>query len=244
MTCDRFRDELADAAAGAAASQALEAHLAGCEPCRARLGQARALLGRVDAELASALRIAPSPALVPQVRRRLAEPEAAWSGGPWRWLVPAAVGLATLVLGFYLGRGTGGAPQRETRTAQAPEGAGPPEPAPAIPPTAPAAAEPAASVRPPAAAAPSPARVARAAAAGPARTREPEVLVPKGEAEAFLTFVRSVSLRPWDPRSLLAAGLEPEPVPLPDIRMGAVEIAPLAVEPLPQDDRPLPRSDS
>jgi hypothetical protein len=239
MSCNRFRDEMGDVAAGATASGDLRQHLAGCEACRARLESQRVLITRIDGELRSALSLDPTPGLLLRARRRAEERSFATRMNHWRWLVPAAVALGVLVLGVSLGRDSGRPPAPDRATVAearrpAPAGtaaAGRGEPEPPSPARPAPAAEPAL-------------RTARAVVARPARPAGPEVLVPRNEAEVLLSFVRSVGTRPWDPRSLLAAGLEPEAAPVPDIRVGAVEIPPLAVEPLPENDAHLSRSDS
>ncbi len=52
MACERFRDALADVAAGAPAPAGVEAHLASCEACRAELTALRQALAVADDEMA------------------------------------------------------------------------------------------------------------------------------------------------------------------------------------------------
>jgi hypothetical protein len=261
VSCDRFRDVLADAAAGGVLSAELGAHLVGCAACRARLEQQRALLARVDAELRLALDVEPSLGLLQRARRTAEERILAPSFAPWRWLIPAAATVGVLVLGFALSRGgreTGNGtavPTAQSTDAAAPASRGPVRLDPNVPETRPpdsgrapfavaASPHPSARATRPGDAGSAVPRAARLAVARPARPAEPEVLVPESEAEVFRSFVRNVGLRQWESRSLLAAGLEPQAPPVTDILIGGVEIAPLAVEPLPTSDEPLPRSDS
>lgn len=238
MSCERFRDELGDAAAGAPASARLVQHLQGCDICRARLEGERALLARIDVELRSSLSIEPTPGLLLRARRR-AEERSSAPAIAWRWLVPAAVSAFALVLAVSLGRDGGRPPAADrTRLAEVPRLV--PSAPPAVGPVEPEIAPPG---RPTPAREPG-LRTAPAAASRPSRSAEPEVLVTENEAVVFRSFVRSVATRSWDPRSLLAAGLEPEAPPVSDIQVGAVEIAPLAIEALPNTDSPVTRSDS
>ncbi len=241
MACERFRDALADVAAGGPAAAAFEAHLAACEACRAELAVLRQALAVADEELARLLAAEPSPSLAAGIRRAVAEPEPS-PGWRFGWLWPTVAAAATLLAGLVvlMGRGTPQMPgprvavdaaRREARgstpVAQ-PSGeaviprdldrSGSPATAgPAHPSHGDAVAHargdvPSARSRP----------VGRRAI--PA---EPDVLVPPGEAEALLLFVSQLQGRPVEPGSLLVADLS---APLPEPR--ALEITPIEFVPL------------
>jgi anti-sigma factor RsiW len=120
MPCERYREALADVAAGAPAPAAVEAHLASCGACRAELRVLQRALAVADAEMAGLLAAEPTPELAVRIRQAVAEAE---SRGPalshelssaWRfgWLWPATAAAATLLvaLAVALGRGTESTP--------------------------------------------------------------------------------------------------------------------------------------
>lgn len=230
MACERFRDALADVAAGAPALAGVEAHLASCDACRAEVASLRQALAVADGELADLLSAEPTPALAVRIRRAVAE----WAPSPgWRfgWLWPAVAAAATLLvaLAVVLGRGTGPIP--EPRVA-----AGAHRPGPVIPRDS--------DVPGPEGSAGLPADPSHGnAVAGargdnaPTRSRsagrraipaEPEVLVPPGEAETLLRFVALVHRDRRAPASLTVAGQ-----PSADLaELAPIDIKPLEIVPL------------
>lgn len=225
MSCRSYRGALLDVALGAPEPPGLEAHLASCPECREALERERAHVSRMDLELRSALEVEPSPALLSRARRRVAEKEPS-PARPWlRWLVPAGVGLAVLTGAILVGR--------RVAPPAAPPSAAVVRPIPAPPRELPAphvaAAEPAPESRAPAAVPARPARIRQP------RPTEPEVLLSAGERVAFHRFVRDMQQRQVDRISLLAAGLDRGDIR--DMAIAAVEVEPLAIEPISRSDR-------
>ena len=99
--CRAFRDELAEAALGAAASDALSSHVKGCAACGAELERQRALARRMTVPVDMLVRAEPPYRLVESIaaRARLAH-RSQTVLGTWRWaavgaaLVAAVIGLA------------------------------------------------------------------------------------------------------------------------------------------------------
>ena len=131
MSCDHV-EELAAVAAGMPAPAALDAHLAGCERCRAELAELRAALALADETLRPLAAAEPSPALRARIREAVAEaPARGWfAGAPRAWIAAAAVVvLATALAAAFAGRrlpirerpelsaGVDGAPGHGTETA-------------------------------------------------------------------------------------------------------------------------------
>lgn len=233
MACERYREALADAAAGAAPRWDLEAHLAVCTACRADLDGLRRALGAADAEMASLLAADASPALKARILRAVAE-----DGGPterpWRsiWLWGTAAAATLLVaLAVVMGRGGPRGPRPTPDEATATRAARPgndhreargAQPAPAASPATPG--------RPtqdgPHVSRPSP-------RARGTFTPEPDVLVPLGEEEALLRLASDLMRRGVPPDSLLVADssaplAEPKPI----------EIEPLDIVPLDPAETP------
>jgi hypothetical protein len=125
MTCEESRRSLIDVALGECAP-ALEAHLAGCGPCRTALAAERDLLGRIDAELQEALNVRPSPAFLPGVRQRVAALRADPDAPHRWWLVPALATLAgVLVVGSLVRHTTPSPAPSSARPAEHSTGAAP-----------------------------------------------------------------------------------------------------------------------
>jgi hypothetical protein len=206
MSCERYSDALVDVAAGGAAPPALEAHVASCTACRGELAALRQALALADAELASLPSAEPSAALTARIRHAAAEGPAP---APWRfgWLWPAvagAAGLAVALAAWPPHRPDVPAPPPLPRAADTSPG---PVPAPPVPLTSPVPS--------------------RRSSPAPSRRDEPEVLVPAGEAEAFLRFASHLRTRAVSPDSILLADLSGQ---LPEPK--GVEIQPLVIVPL------------
>jgi hypothetical protein len=98
MTCERWQFELSEAAAGAARSTAFEAHLAGCECCRARFAAEQALYSNIDSGLAL-LANAEVPAQLPAAVRRRLTAAPRWSpSAKLAWIPAFALAAAVAVL--------------------------------------------------------------------------------------------------------------------------------------------------
>lgn len=239
MACERALDALADVAAGAAASREIEAHLASCAACRARLAELRQALARVDGELAGLLQAEPSPALLPRIRAAV-EADApgwrpSWRGSP-AWLAVAATLLTGLALVVFLAGRPEVSGRRVAGTQPAPSAAGSAsvQPRPAGPGPATSADVPAPTASESAVGTPS----RRAVSAGrpgdgpPPRRAERqavEVVVPADEATALLRLAEVVAQGRLDATAVMAAlsgtsGLLAEPAP--------IEISPLEIAPL------------
>ena len=146
MACERFRDALADVAAGGPARAGLEAHLATCEACRTELAALRQALAVADAEMAGLATAEPTPELAVRIRRAVAETSerspalaarirrAVADGNEpsrqrgsvlgddaaaWRpgWLWPATAAAATLLVALAVVLGRGTRPAPEPRVA-------------------------------------------------------------------------------------------------------------------------------
>jgi len=116
MACERFRNALADVAAGGPAAAAVEAHLAACEACRAELETLRRALAAADAELAGLLAAEPTPALAVRIRRAVTEPEPS-AALRFGWLWPAVAVAATLLVALVVVTGRGTPPTSGPRVA-------------------------------------------------------------------------------------------------------------------------------
>ncbi len=109
--CDKYADDLSawiDGELTAAWRAEIEAHLAGCDACRARVAQLR----KVAAGIAALPEAQPAPGFLADVRRRISEGEqpsveSRWERAvrsPWvQWPVKIAAGLAIVVglLGLF-----------------------------------------------------------------------------------------------------------------------------------------------
>lgn len=217
MACERYREALSDLAAGTPATGELEAHLAACASCRGELAALRRALAAVDAEMALLL-AEPSPALAARIRATVAESADAEPGWRLGWRLPlGAAALAVLLATVIVARrGPPPVPVRSVTdraaTRELPAAAPAPE---SVIPTPGPRTQPVASV----ARAPSPDRREGA--------REPEVLVPAGEAEALERLAANLRRRSVKPDSLLVADLS-TPLAEPTLR----EIRPLEIVPL------------
>ncbi len=216
MDCSKLSDAISVHVAGGELDRRLRAHLAHCERCRAEVERRRAGLARIDAELASALRLEPSPEFVARVRSRVAASPArsGWVFG-WRAAIAAAsLALVVVAAGLSLLRGPVAPPTqppaiaRPTRVPDA-SAAVQPEPAP----------KPVSAVR----------RVAaprlRAAVAVKARNAEPEVLVPASQRIAIRELMQMLRAGTLDDRILA----EPREIPHSDVSVTPIVVEEVAV---------------
>jgi hypothetical protein len=226
MSCERYRAELTDAAAGQPLSAATSAHVEACPSCRAELAALRRALALADRALDEIAGAEPSPALRVRIRRAAAEVSEprAWR---WAWGAAAAVLAAALGLG-----GAWRAGWLETRRLPALSAIAPPGPSPARPvpverlPTTSRAAPPDPGLA--AGQASTRLEAQRATPAARSGVVAPEVLVPPGQQEALLRFVALVHAGRTAPPAFAMTG-EPsadlaEPAPL--------EIEPIEIVPL------------
>ena len=229
MACERYREALADVAAGVPAAAGLEAHLASCDACRAELAGLRHALAVADTELARMLSAEPTPELAACIRHAVAEsdPSPGWRFG-WVWPATATVATLLVALAVFLARGTPSAPEsRMAVDARRPQSAGSTRAVEA------AGADGLNDVVTPR----SPGQAGRRGVRSPGgslgtrqagvpregRALEPEVLVPPGETEALLRFVALVHRQRLAPTSLAAAG-QPS--------VDLAELAPIDIKPL------------
>jgi hypothetical protein len=229
MACDAYREELADVAAGAPAAVFLEAHLAACAACRDELDVLCRALGLADAALAELRSAEPSPALRVRIRQAVSEDRGADPAVRSR-LVGGALAASVLAATALLVLGRGSTGVREGRREAASERA-----TLATPPVDTERSADRTVGRPRAGLAEeaSPATVARTRPpVGPGRMlprpREPEVLVPAGQLQALVRFVRLVHRERLAPDSFVAAGQDSADLRGPQpIDIGPVEIVPL-----------------
>jgi hypothetical protein len=254
MSCERYRDALTDVAAGGPAPAGLEAHLASCETCREELAALRRGLAIADAEMVRLAGDEPSPALGARIRQAIDEREAApaWRFG-WVWPATATAAALLVVLAAWLAR----APSPEPRVAvgsrpgltpgesRPAEGGSrtsePPERAASSP--SPGARGLGADAGPatPGGAGSSVSREVKRAG-GPLGTRRgrvsrggmPEVLVPRGEAEALVRFAAIVHRDQHTPAVFATTGRPSADLAEP----AALEIEPLEIVPLDPAENP------
>ena len=244
MPCERFRDALTDAAAGAPVGTALEAHLAACNGCRSELAQLRDVMATADEALSMLAAAEPSPALRARIREAVGGQVPVGPAPWWRFAWPAAAAavLALAALGAWRSAVARPpvAPALAERARPAASDASPDAMA-AVdtrpstgPGSAVAGARQSRSAAPPEPdAASAGLRSAAPRSAAPARpvgaeTSAPKVLVPPGGQEALLRFVALAHREGVASPALAASGLPSAdlkpPVPL-DIR--PLEIVPL-----------------
>jgi hypothetical protein len=182
MACERYREALADVAAGAPFPAGLETHLGACDACRDELASLRQALALADAEMAVLLSAEPSPGLAARILRAVAEagPSPARRFG---WLWPAMAAAATLLVALALWQVRGPVIPRDS-VSPGPEGSA----GAVIPKRSPRVRSEPHTVR----------------------VVAPEVLVPPGEGEALLRLVALVHRERLSPAGLAAAG-QPSP---------------------------------
>ncbi|HSD28156.1 MAG TPA: hypothetical protein VLL75_12700 [Vicinamibacteria bacterium] len=246
MSCERYREALTDAAAGGPVPGGVEAHLASCEACRRELAALRQALALADAEMARLAAAEPSPGLPARIRHAVAESGSvpAWRFG-WLWPVAAAAATLLVALAVWVGR----APSPQTRVAVGgttghPGGAAErvaPHDDTATPSAGPTERGGLGSAG--ASLGTSPVGVPREGRAVTSRHRwrparaapaSPEVLVPRGEAEALVRFAALVHRDGHTPVAFLAAGRSSPDLAEP----AALDITPLEIVPLDPAETP------
>src|SRR5262245_59160346 len=206
MPCPRYREALADVAAGEPPRSEVEAHMAGCAACRSELDELRAALRLADAALGDLLAEAPGSGLRERILRAAAEDagDGRPAGGRPAWILFAGGSLAAAALLVAVWRQ--GSPARGPQESPAPPRTVQASPVPdAEAPGARGAAVVAEPARRP--------RIAKP------RREEPEVLVPPDEAEALWRFAASLRERVVEPGSLVTGDpeaplLQPRPIDL------------------------------
>jgi hypothetical protein len=228
MSCERFERALIDVAAGVPAAPGLEAHLEGCQVCRALVDEQRRALKDVDRALRARLSAEPSPELAARVMSRLAEGEARASWRP-AWLAAVAAGLGAALLAGWMARRPGGeVPAGPRQAATSPETRPRQDASRVTPsdrtatPTAPAVTRRRAAT-------------ARVAVSAPRRAAvtdraEPLVLVPPGQEEALRQFVTNLGRGTPPAPPLLVAGTSVDGAvqPPPLLEIPAVTVEPLS----------------
>lgn len=103
-SCSNFRDQLLDAALGAAASPELESHLAGCQACTTALAELRSASLQMDEGVRELVRnIEPSPAFRARVLSALMARSARRR---WRpvWATAIAAGVLVAAVATFIPR--------------------------------------------------------------------------------------------------------------------------------------------
>jgi hypothetical protein len=218
MDCTRYETALREHALGEPLSPALEAHLASCEVCRARLATEQRLRAAIDATLDGVRQIEPSLAFV--ARARAAALDASWPSPRFdrrAWdLAAAAAALALAVaLGVIVARDRRQPEPARPKLASSPGGR-------------PTVSEPPATAsRPPAAPPPGSPRPVR-----PSEDRL-AVLVPPGQEEALVRLADLVARGAVAPPASLVNPPDPtQPLTPP----AELSLPPLAIEPLGQEN--------
>jgi hypothetical protein len=254
MSCERYHDALTDVAAGGPAPAGLEVHLASCETCREELASLRQGLVIADAEMARLAADEPSPGLAARIRQAVAARDAApaWRFG-WVWPATATAAALLVVLATWLARAPSPEPRvavgsrpgvtaGESRPAEGGSRTGePPErAAPSPSPRARGLGAGAGPATPKAAGSSVSREVARAGGSlgtrrgGVPRDGMPEVLVPRGEAEALVRFAAIVHRDRHTPGAFATAGRPSADLAEP----AALEIEPLEIVPLDPAENP------
>ncbi len=235
MACERYRDALRDLAAGGRVPALLEPHLASCEGCREELALLRRALAMVDTEMARLVAEEPSPALAARIRQAVAVRDAApaWRPG-WLWPVAAAAAMLLVALAVWVGRAPSPAPRVavEEKMSVPPGDTRPPADGGEALSAAPERTERRGSAITAAPSAVAPVLHRRRPA--PAVPAAPEVLVPRGEAEALVRFAAIVHRDRHAPAAFLAAGRPSPDLPEP----AALAITPLEIVPLDPAETP------
>jgi hypothetical protein len=245
MACERYRDALKTLAAGGPVPPGIDGHLASCEGCRHELAALQRALVRADAELARLVAAEPSAGLSARIREAVAESGStpAWRFG-WLWPVAAVAATLFVALAVWVGRAPSPGPRVAVEAGTARHRGGAREAtSPDAGPT-PRSADPLerGGVRgaggslgtAPAGVPRDDGAVRHRRRSGPAGPAPPEVLVPRGEAEALVRFATIVHRDRHAPGAFLAAGR-----PSPDLaEPAALDITPLEIVPLDPAETP------
>lgn len=231
MSCEQFKTRLTDFALGAEDIE-FGAHLDGCASCRAALDAQRSLRASIDRGLASLVAGKPSGDFAAHVRQRIAQ--AGVTTRPWfaGWMPVTAAALALVVLVGVL---TIGRPPRPPQTAEV------------KPPAQVAPTEKAGAVAPPEVTPTQPPHTVatgRRPPRGPqsAANREPEVLVPRGQMDAVMQLYNSIWSRKADGSTLMAQAAPIEEL-LKPLKTPELRIAPLEIERLSEEGKPMGSSE-
>ena len=217
MSCDRYTAALADHACGADLSPEVEAHLASCVGCAARLARQRRAVEGLDAELQQLVAVEPSPFFVERVPAHVSESPARRPTRLWWWSAAAAAAVMALAA-FLLSddrQQPASAPVHADATTPLPSSTVTDQPSSAVvrdlPP--PVEQRPRHSVR---------------AQRQPATAAEPKVLVPPGQMQAVERYVALLRSGRLDTSALQpAASVDPVPA---ELVLGPLEIDPMTVE--------------
>jgi hypothetical protein len=245
MSCMQWRDALLDAGVGEDVAPELLDHLAECAACRAEKEQIDAVLGRIDGELGAALSVMPSAGFVPRVREALDGPPASSLARLPGWLVPVALAaglVAWAVAGWREKAPSVPVPAPVVVVERSPAPA-----APAVEPVSPAAR--AQRREEPRTTLPARARTAAVRSTTGPDVAALEVLVPRDQQVTLRRLSDSARRREFDARPLLEVDERaPGPAAMADSRptwfpresepaslVAPIEIAPLTVEPLPEE---------
>jgi anti-sigma factor RsiW len=170
MSCERYEEGLIDQALGAPAAPEVQAHLAGCAACQARLEEEQRLAATMDGILTSTLDVAPPLGFDLAIKRRVSGTRSTSGAKTLAWISVGLAAAAALILAVLLRPSPPPKVPAVTENVRPPQTTSTPE---AVPTTAPVVAdERTASVV-------TPLRAMRQRAPRPA---EPEVLVPPTQA--------------------------------------------------------------
>jgi hypothetical protein len=100
--CDRWREELAEHALGAAASHALKEHLGACSVCSRALREWKARMGRVDEAVRQRAAVEPRPESVSRLLARVQEERSrGWlAARTWQWAAAGALAAVAAISVF------------------------------------------------------------------------------------------------------------------------------------------------
>jgi hypothetical protein len=227
MPCSRYREAIADRAAGGPVRPEVEGHLASCAACRSELDELRAALRLADTTLGALLAEEPGSGLRDRILRAAAkadesaDPDADVDASAgmrhvlgWRRTGAVLAGGALTAAALLVAVWRSPSPVPVPREAAAPPPSAAPKPAEGLPAPVPGSATP------------------REIAAVPARSTrpskppraEPEVLVPPEEAEVLWRFAAGLRERAVLPGSLVTSAPE---APLVELR--PIDLVPLEI---------------
>jgi hypothetical protein len=113
MLCDKYKEALIEAAAGAALPVSIREHVDACARCRAKLAATRVLFAAADTELGKTANAEVPPSFLPKVRANLATVAVPGPKPIPSWTFVYATAALVIALGLLgLSRG----PRKQTRT--------------------------------------------------------------------------------------------------------------------------------